>query len=76
MYMSSGDEQTSRHTQDTHNVPMTKIQKSVLAAVSSLALFGGAMTLITPAAKAESLRYSGQHYTGGNSYNNGKDNTN
>ena len=31
---------------------MTKIQKSVLSAVSSLALFGGALTLITPEAKA------------------------
>ena len=49
MYMSSGDEQASRHTQHNHNVPMTKVQKSALAAVSSLALFGGALAVISPA---------------------------
>ena len=45
---------------------MTKINKAVLAAVSSLALFGGALTLVTPA-PADAAIYS-RYSINGNTY--------
>ena len=35
-----------------HTQPMTKFNQALIAAASTIALFGGALTLITPAAKS------------------------
>jgi hypothetical protein len=54
---------------------MTKFNQAVLAAASSIALFGVAMTLITPAAKADTLwKDSFNHNTlgGSGTYNSGE----
>jgi len=53
---------------------MTQFNQALIAAASSIALFGGAMTLITPAAKADTLYsdpFSYDTFGGRQTFNNG-----
>ena len=53
---------------------MTQFNQALIAAASSIAMFGGAMTLITPAAKADTLYsdpFSYDTFGGRQTFNNG-----
>lgn len=57
MYMSSGDEQASRHTQHIHDVPMTF--KSFLAPVAALSLAVSGAFLVPGEARADYFNSTG-----------------